>query len=179
MVSLIEPHFWDDIKRQIDRDFGEGVTQKLLGKRAPVVIERGKKQSVYFIPMDWVQLVDSDFGTFRLRYLGTWLGEMSGDTLMLSIGILAELDPLTDSKITVHRRGAEAFTYGRSILKESVFSLPSHLSRGQRVLVIDEHGACIGLAALAIDASLLDRLGKEKLVAKNLVDIGWYLRRYS
>ncbi|TFG10637.1 hypothetical protein EU538_01360 [Candidatus Thorarchaeota archaeon] len=179
MVSLIEPHFWDNIKRQIDGDFGEGVTQQLLGDRAPVVIDRGKKQSVYFIPMDWVQLVDSSFGGFRLRYLGTWLGEMSGDTFMLSIGVLAQLEPLTDSKIVVYRRGAEAFTYGRSIIKESVLSLPDHLRRGQRVLVIDENGSCIGLAALAVDAALLNRLGAEKLVAKNLVDIGWYLRRYG
>ncbi|TFF91391.1 hypothetical protein EU545_04270 [Candidatus Thorarchaeota archaeon] len=179
MAELIEPHFWDDIKEQIDRDFGQGVTRRLLGDRAPVLIDRGKKQAVYLIPMDWVQLVDSDFGGYRLRYLGVWLGEMSGDTFMLSIGVLPDIDPLTDSKIVVHRKGAEAFTYGRSILKESVRSLPRHLRRGQRVLVKDESGACIGLAALAVDGALLDRLGAEKLVAKNLVDIGWFLRRYG
>ena len=51
------------------------------------------------------------------------------------------------------------------------------LKRGQRVLVLNKDRECLGIASLSIDASILNRLSKEKLVGKNLVDIGWFIRR--
>jgi ribosome biogenesis protein Nip4 len=84
---------------------------------------------------------------------------------------------MTDSFIIVSRKGAEAFTYGRSIIRQSVLELNPALVRGQRVLVLNENRECLGIAALSIDAAKLQRLGADRLVAKNLVDIGWFIRR--
>ena len=83
----------------------------------------------------------------------------------------------TESFIIVSRQGAEAFTYGRSILRESVLELNTSIVRGQRVLVLNEDKECLGIAALSVDAAKLNRLGADRLVAKNLVDIGWFIRR--
>ncbi|MFW9800739.1 MAG: hypothetical protein ACFFD9_09900, partial [Candidatus Thorarchaeota archaeon] len=54
--------------------------------------------------------------------------------------------------------------------------LESGLKRGQRVLVLNKDRECLGLAALSVDGSKLNRLAGERLVAKNLVDIGAYVR---
>ena len=102
---------------------------------------------------------------------------MSQDRFRLSLQILPDLVKLTTKVLIVSKQGAESFTYGRSILKQSVLYMDFNLKRGQRVLVMDEDHLCLGIAALSMDANRLGRLGKDKLVGKNLVDIGWFIRR--
>ena len=94
-----------------------------------------------------------------------------------SLRLVEALKELTRNVIVVSSRGAEAFTYGKSILKESVKQLPRHLKRGTRVIVVNEEDECLGIASLAMDAIRVGRLSPDKLVAKNLADIGWYIRR--
>ncbi len=177
--ELVDPVVWSDIKNQIDGDFGQGVTQKVLADLVPVMLERNENQSIYLIPNDWVRSLNMDFEGFTLSSLGTWLGDLSDGRFRLSIAILDQIARYTDRQLVVSRRGAESFTYGRSILRASVVKLTPTLKRRQRVIVKDTRGDCIGLAALSVDASRIDRLGPEKLVAKNLVDIGWYIRRFG
>ena len=94
----------------------------------------------------------------------------------LSLQILDALAKVTDRILKVSRQGAESFTYSRSILKESVIKLGTHLKRDQRVIVVNKDGEVLGLAALSVDGNKLKRLAKDRLVGKNLVDIGAYLR---
>ncbi|MHA1807768.1 MAG: PUA domain-containing protein [Candidatus Thorarchaeota archaeon] len=175
--ELVEPITWTEIKNQIDGDFGKGVTQKILGNLVPVMLVRGESQSFYLIPGDWLRSMNMGFEGFTLSSLGIWMGDMSDGRFRLSISILENIARFTDRHLVVSKRGAESFTYGRSILRESVVSISPRLKRRQRVIVKDTQGNCIGLGALSVDAARIDRLGPEKLVAKNLVDIGWYIRR--
>ena len=175
--ELVDPVQWQSVQKQIDSDFGEGVTKKILGNRTPMVIDDGKHQALYLVPYDWMSMVDESFGEFDIKYMGLWLGELIDDKLRLSLPILEHIAPLTESIIVVTDRSAEAFTYGRSVIKAGVATLDTSLERGQRVIVMNRKGEILGLAMLSIDAKLLKRIPNEKLVAKNLVDIGWYLRR--
>jgi ribosome biogenesis protein Nip4 len=56
-------------------------------------------------------------------------------------------------------------------------SLEPALTRGSRVLVVNSAGECLGIASLSVDAQKVDRLAPDRLVAKNLADVGWYIRR--
>ena len=175
--EFIDPVHWELVMKQLDSDFGEGITNKILGNLAPAMIEHGNTKSMYLVPHDWMFLVDQDFNDFEVRYLGIWLGDMISDKLRLSLPILDKLSEFTENILVVTQKSAEAFTYGRSVLKEGVIRLNTSLERGQRVIVKDKEGHILGLAVLSVDGRLVDRLGKDKLVAKNLTDIGWYLRR--
>jgi ribosome biogenesis protein Nip4 len=176
-LELVDPSEWDVISGQIDYDFGEGVTKKLLGKRVPVRMERNKKKSYYLIPSEWTQFLEIEPSGFDMKSLGVWLGELVNDQFRLSIAVIETLAEITESKILVAEIGAQSFTYGRSIIRESVIDIPQDLVRGQRVVVLDNLGRCIGLASLTVDAMMIQRLAKDRLVAKNIVDIGWYIRR--
>ena len=176
-VELVDPPEWNLISEQIDNDFGEGVTRKILGRKVPVSMERNKKKSYYLIPSDWTQFLDIDLMGFDLKSLGVWLGELTNNQFRLSIAVIEALAQVTESKMVVAEIAAQSFTYGRSIIRESVIDIPQSLIRGQRVIVLDNQGRCIGLASLSVDAKLISRLAKDRLVAKNIVDIGWYIRR--
>jgi len=127
--------------------------------------------------MNWIPILEEGFVKFDVRLLGTWLGDISHDKLQLSLPILEKLATLTENIMVVSKQGAQVFTYGKSILKEGVVYLKSSLKRKQRVVVKDRAGNVLGLAMLVVDAFMRHQIGKEKLVARNLVDIGWYLRR--
>jgi ribosome biogenesis protein Nip4 len=177
-VELVDPVEWTSIVERIDDEFGEGVTRILLGDRVPVVLSRGSSKTFFLIPTDWMSLVTEEEGQkLDIQFIGKELGSIAKGRFRLSLQILNELRKLTINFIIVSDHSAEAFTYGRSVLKESVLHLDPELKRGQRVVVLNKDGECLGIASLSIDASRLSRLSREKLVAKNLVDIGWFIRR--
>jgi ribosome biogenesis protein Nip4 len=176
-IELVNPVDWGSIIEQIDIEFGAGVTKSLLGDRVPVTMSRGSTREFYAIPTDWMSRLTDAAVTLDIQFVGKQLGSIDKGRFRLSLQILGELIELTESHIIVSRQGAEAFTYGRSIIKESVIELNSSLVRGQRVLVLNKDRECMGIAALSVDAVKLNRLGADRLVAKNLVDIGWFIRR--
>lgn len=176
--ELLDPIEWEIIVEAIDREFGSGVTKKLLGKLTPMALVHGNWRNIYLIPTSWMDMLFEDAPSgFDYHFVGKQLGVMTQDRFRLSLQILPDLVKLTTKVLIVSKQGAESFTYGRSILKQSVLYMDFNLKRGQRVLVMDEDHYCLGIAALSMDASRLGRLSKDKLVGKNLVDIGWFIRR--
>ncbi|MHA2425654.1 MAG: PUA domain-containing protein [Candidatus Thorarchaeota archaeon] len=177
--ELVDPIMWESIVKKIDSDFGSGTTRALMGNLIPVVMEHKDTKSFYLVPPEWAESVREGFTNFDIRLLGVWLGDLSKGRMRLSLPILEQLSKLTENIMIVSKHGAELFTYGRSILKEGVVSLKPSLKRGERVIVKDQQGNVLGLAMLVVDGFMRTRIGKEKLVAKNLVDIGWYIRRMA
>ena len=176
-IELVDPVDWTSIIEQIDIEFGTGVTKRILGDLVPVVMSKGTTRIFYAIPTEWMTTIIENSEVLDVQFIGKELGSIDKGRFRLSLQIIRELAGLTESFIIVSRQGAEAFTYGRSIIRQSVVELNSSLARGQRVLVLNENRECLGIAALSVDASKLKRLGADRLVAKNLVDVGWFIRR--
>ena len=176
-IELVESTYWNRISSQIDEEFGEGVTHKLIRERVPVRIEDEPLNSIYLVPREWVRIIESTISGLDVYSLGLWFGDAHQDRLRLSLPILNPLAELTSNLIHVERIAAESFTYGRSIIKESVIDVDQSLKRRQRVIILNEIDEVLGLAELAVDAARIPYLKAEDLVAKNLIDIGWYIRR--
>jgi ribosome biogenesis protein Nip4 len=176
-MELVDPVDWGAIIEQIDIEFGEGVTKSLLGNGVPVTMSKGSTKIFYAIPTDWMSRLTELAESLDIQFIGKEIGSVDKSRFRLSLHILSELTELTESFIIVSKRGAEAFTYGRSIIRESVVELNTSLVRGQRVLVLNEDRECLGIAALSLDGNKLNRLAADRLVAKNLVDVGWFIRR--
>ncbi|MGY5876607.1 MAG: hypothetical protein RTU30_12735, partial [Candidatus Thorarchaeota archaeon] len=104
-IKLADTIEWASIVKQIDGDFGEGVTRALLSNRTPVTLQRGERKSFYLIPVDWVKYIEMDVGDFDIRYLGIWLGEIVKERFRLSISVLEQLSQLTSSILTVSHQG--------------------------------------------------------------------------
>jgi ribosome biogenesis protein Nip4 len=176
--QLLDTIEWQEISQLVDAEFGEGICKILLEDRTPIALIDRDMKNIYLIPTTWISYlqVDTPEG-FDYQLMGKQLGVMTKGSFRLSLQLLQELAKLTSRLLVVSQHGAEAFTYGRSILKESIISLDPELKRGQRVLVVNKGHDCLGIAALSVDAKLIDRLSRDSLVGKNLVDIGWFIRR--
>lgn len=174
-IEMVDSVEWSEISKLIDGEFGEGVTKKLLGKRVPITLQKNGKRQFFLVPANWMKLLEK-IDQFEISSLGLKMGELVKERFRFSLQALDIIAKTTDHKVTVSRKGAEAFTYGRSILKESVLNLQRGLEKGSRVLVISEEGDCLGVGSLTIDSNKLGRLSKDKLVVKNITDVGAYVR---
>jgi ribosome biogenesis protein Nip4 len=176
--QLLDTIEWQEIAQLVDTEFGEGICKTLLGDRTPVALLNRDMKNIYLIPTTWIGYLQADTPEgFDYQLLGKQLGVMIKGSFRLSLQILQEMAKLTSRLLVVSKRGAEAFTYGRSILKESIVSLDPELKRGQRVLVVNKGHDCLGIATLSVDAKMIDRLSRDSLVGKNIIDIGWFIRR--
>ena len=177
-LQMLDTVEWQSITRSIDTEFGDGISRTLLGNRTPITLIERDLRTVYLIPAAWrgLLLEETPVG-FDYHLAGKQLGVITKDGFRLSLQIIPELVKLTTKVLIVSSRGAEAFTYGRSILKESVVWYDPELKRGQRVLIVNREHDCLGIASLSVDATRMEQLSKDSLVGKNLVDIGWFIRR--
>ena len=175
MLDTIE---WESITRSIDTEYGDGMSKKLMGARTPMALVDRDLRTIYLIPTAWMEhlLAETPAG-FDYYLAGKQLGVVAKDGFRLSLQIIPELVKLTTKVLIVSSRGAEAFTYGRSILKGTIVSYDPNLKRGQRVLIVNQEHDCLGIASLSVDATRIEYLSQDSLVGKNLVDIGWFIRR--
>lgn len=174
---MVESTYWDKIAAQIDKEFGDGVTQALIKERVPAKIEGEQLDSIYLVPREWMRFFENTISGLDVYSLGLWFVDVYQSRLRLSLPILNPLAKLTSNLIHVKQIAAESFTYGRSIIKESVIDIDQSLKRRQRVIVLNERDDVLGLAELSVDATRVPYLKAEDLVAKNLIDIGWYIRK--
>jgi ribosome biogenesis protein Nip4 len=177
-LQFIDTIEWQEITQLVDAEFGEGVCKTLLGDKTPIALVDRDARNIYLIPTGWMSYLDMETPEgFDYRLVGKQLGVIVNSNLRLSLQILPELAKLTSKLLVVSQRGGEAFTYGRSILKESIVSCDPRLKRGERVLVVNKNHDCLGIATLSVDALRVNRLSRDSLVGKNLLDIGWFIRR--
>jgi ribosome biogenesis protein Nip4 len=176
--QLLDPIEWTAIMQSIDTEFGEGISKILLADLTPIAMIDRDIRTIYLIPKTWMSIILEEVPIgFGFHLVGKQLGAMAKKRFRLSLQILPELVKLTTKVLIVSSKGAEAFTYGRSIIKESIVWYDPELKRGQRVLVVNEEHDCLGIAELSVDATRISRLSQDSLVGKNLVDIGWFIRR--
>lgn len=176
--QLLDPIEWEEIVHLVDAEYGEGTCRSLLGTKTPIALLDHDRKIICLIPTDWMDYIQMDLSEgFDFHLMGKQLGVLSKGTIRLSLQILQEIAKISSRLLVVSQHGAEAFTYGRSILKESVIKYDSEMKRGERVLVVNEESDCVGIAALSVDTSRIERLSQDSLVGKNLIDIGWFIRR--
>ena len=175
--ELANPEEFRFLSTQIDTELGEGVSRVFFGGKTLLVMRNDSKIAFYLIPQSWLQHIREMPSGVTYHALGLQLGNLTEGKFKLSLAALEKLADLTRNIIKLSAHGATLFTYGRSILKESVVEINSNLERGSKVIVLDENSECLGLAELSVNALKVDKLRQEKLVAKNISDIGWYIRQ--
>ena len=79
--------------------------------------------------------------------------------------------------LSVTNKGEKAILYGNPIIKRMVFNIPSDLQKNTILLVLNESRKLIALSRSEIDYTNYKFLNQGDLVANNLIDKGYYLRR--
>ncbi|MBD3192080.1 MAG: hypothetical protein GF308_15645 [Candidatus Heimdallarchaeota archaeon] len=110
--------------------------------------------------------------------IGLGFGEFKKGTLLLSLSGASFIAKLTDKTAIVTEAGEQAFLYRRDILSQSLFQINSSIKVGQKLIVFNRQKDPLGLARLLIDPTEIQKeQTKDQIVLKNIIDLGWYLRK--
>lgn len=128
-----------------------------------------KKNRHYLLNEKLKKQIQQDF-----FYAGVYLGKLKGSIFFPSFLLLTMMAENRANKIVVDKKTAWLFICGRDIFKQGI--LKANGSRkGDYTLVLNEHNECLGFG------KILRNIRKEqdanKVVVKNILDIGDFLRR--
>ena len=130
------------------------------------------KQGRYFLLNQKLKkLISEDF-----FYAGLYLGKMKEGLFFPSFNLLAMIAGSKQAnKITVDEKTEWLFIVGRDVFKRGILKASGSKSKGAYTLIMNRHGECLGFGRIL--CNLDDCKGEHKIVARNVSDIGDFLRR--
>ncbi|MHA1671231.1 MAG: NIP7 pre-PUA domain-containing protein [Promethearchaeota archaeon] len=167
----------------LDR-ISSNITLFIKNKRLALFIsvpEQDKKYLVYLISEKLRKLILSFQNDVSMTSAGLYLGFLSRNNFFLSLEgaeVFLKEKLIPDQNIlNVTNKGEKGILYGNPIIKRRVFNIPSDLQKNSILLVLNKSRKLIALARSEIDYTNFKLLNQEDLVAINLIDKGYYLRR--
>ncbi len=172
----------------LGREFLEVVDSLLPGallalSRLRILSCTGLFTEVYGVSEALAEVVNKVMESGRVPYsAGIYLGRLrTGRPSFIPSTQLYELVITTLGRpvraVEISMGGIKPFLYGRDVLKLSVINCYEPLGRGEPVGILTPDGRVWGIGLSSIsDCSELEGLRDLDVVARNIFDIGWYLR---
>jgi ribosome biogenesis protein Nip4 len=107
-------------------------------------------------------------------YAGAYLGAVKGASFFPSFLLLSMIAETKANKLVVDKKTAWLFICGRDIFKKGILK-GNRLKKGDYTLILNESNECLGFGK--ITCNLRGETDAHKVVVKNILDIGDFLRR--
>jgi ribosome biogenesis protein Nip4 len=129
-----------------------------------------KKNKYFLLNRNLKRQIQQDFFS-----AGIYLGKIKGSRFFPSIPLLTMIAKSKANKVVVDKKTAWLFICGRDVFKQGILKLKGIKRKGDYTLVLNEYSECLGFG------KILHHLRREKdpnkVVVKNILDIGDFLRR--
>jgi len=134
-----------------------------------LIVER---QSRYFLLNQTLkELIRKDF-----FYAGVYLGKMKDGVFFPSFNLLAMIaEREKANKVMVDEKAEWLFICGRDIFKQGITKVTGSKRRGSYTLILNRYGECLGFGKIL--CSMDEEKDRQKVIVKNISDIGDFLRR--
>ena len=110
--------------------------------------------------------------------IGLGFGEIKENNLHLTLAGASVISKLTNKIAIVNSNAEQLFLYMRDILAKSVLTVEESIQINDKMLVLNETRDFLGIGILKIPIPNLKKKENSKKVAiKNIIDLGWYLRK--
>lgn len=130
-----------------------------------------KKKDRYFLVTERLMgLIQEGF-----FYAGAYLGKVKNAIFFPSFILMAMVAEKESNKIAVDDKTAWLFICGRDVFKRGIQNVSGSARKGDYALIMDGHGECLGFGRILHNISEIR--DKNKVVVKNISDIGDFLRR--
>ena len=164
------------IQNAIDRLFGEKIADKLIQNKH-LIIGEGKWKEIFLISDKMIKILEAIADKKQPYSLGMQIGELDKNKkFKLSLEAVFEIVKFTSHKIQLTAKGAQTILYGRNISFSQVDKICYNARKGDYVILLDENGFPIGLGKILHDLTKMQQ-DKFKICIKNIMDLGWYLRK--
>ncbi|MFX1314560.1 MAG: hypothetical protein ACFE9T_01760 [Promethearchaeota archaeon] len=144
-------------------------------------ISKNDNPSIFLIPNNLIKHLANLSQEIRVDSAGLYFGfikkrefylSLEGTEFLLNLSCFSE-----DHKIYVNEEGEKSILYGNKILKSMILNIPLNLKKNSFLLVFNPNNELIAIANSKVSYSAYQNLNYNDLVALNLVDKGYYLRK--
>ncbi len=155
---------------------------ELISNLGYLMLCRGVFNEAYLIPPKLKDIIKTLFKSGRVPYsAGLYLGRIRkfSPKFIPSINLLQLVyDSLGfRSALIIREEGLKPFLYGNDVLKVSVINCFEPVRRGYLVGIVGLDGFVYGVGLSVINSCReLRNLKDDDLVARNVFDVGWFLR---
>ncbi len=157
------------------------LVEQLQSKNVYAYIYEGYFNEVYAINKNAKKIIDEILEKKKHPYaLGFHVGRIRKNKFIPSLELGYAAVAKTNAYVIVNNKGEKNFLYGKDIFTESIIDIGTTIREKQVVLVLnDKHeytgiGRSLGAITKRRDQILVPR---RKVIIKNIIDLGWYLRR--
>ena len=141
--------------------------------RASIALDKSlivkKKNRYYLLNENLKKQIQQDF-----FYAGIYLGKLKGSIFFPSFLLLTMMAESKANKIVVDKKTAWLFICERDIFKKGIL-VADGSRKGDYTLILNEHNECLGFGKIL--RSIRKEHDVNKVVVKNILDIGDFLRR--
>lgn len=169
------------VLNHISRLFGPDVS-RYVSSLGRVIVCSGIFSEAYLVSSELLGVVKELFRSGYVPYsVGLYLGRLrfSRPYFIPSVNLLEVIYRRFGPRraLIVSESGIRPFLYGNDVLKASIISCYEPLSKGDVVGILGSDGYVYGVGLCMISScSDVGRLKELEVVAKNIFDVGWYLR---
>jgi len=108
-------------------------------------------------------------------YIGIYLGKTKEGRFFPSFNLLTMMARGRARKIVVDRKTEWLFICGRDIFKRGILRTTDSMRKGDYTLVVNQHGECLGFGRLLCNVD--EEVDRQKVIVRNISDVGDFLRR--
>ncbi len=157
------------------------LVEQLHSKNVYAYIYEGYFNEIYAINEDAKKIIDEILEKKKHPYaLGFHVGRIRKNKFIPSLELGYAAVAKTNVYVIVNDRGEKNFLYGKDIFTESVIDIGTTIREKQIVLVLNDRHEYTGIGrALGVITKRRDKIlaPRRKVIVKNIIDLGWYLRR--
>jgi len=108
-------------------------------------------------------------------YAGAYLGKVKDGVFFPSFILLTMMAEGKANKIFVDEKTAWLFICGRDVFKRGILKTSGSKKKGDYTLILNEHDECLGFGKIL--RNMDEQMDKNRVIVKNISDIGDFLRR--
>jgi ribosome biogenesis protein Nip4 len=164
------------IQNAIDKLFCEKIAEKFIHNKH-LIIGEGRWKEIFLVSDKMIKILESIADKKQPYSLGMQIGELDKNKkFKLSLEAVFEIVNFTSHKIQLTAKGAQTILYGRNISFSAVDKICYKARKGDYAILLDENGFPIGLGKILHDFAKMQQ-NRFKICIKNIIDLGWYLRK--
>jgi ribosome biogenesis protein Nip4 len=154
---------------------------KSINFKIYIALNKNKYPSIYLIPNNLAKDLVNFQQNISVLSAGLYLGFIKKGEFHLSLEgaeFLLNYNCFSRSqKLIVNKSGEKSILYGNRITKSMLAKIPTELKKDAILLVFNLNNEFIAIAKSQVNYSIYKNLNHNDVIAINLVDKGYYLRK--
>jgi ribosome biogenesis protein Nip4 len=173
-LRQINNNEYELLKSIIDSKFGIGTMKKVVSHF--ILLKNNSSNQYFTLNKENLNLIKILKMVKSVFSIGFPLIEIKDSNIFFHPTAIEVLRQFTNNKIKITKKAADLYLYGRDLFKSSILWYNVNLKKGDNVIILDNQENSIGIGELLIPIDKFKKIESSKVVVKNLIDLGWYLR---